>query len=166
MASLPEDLTFFQDVVAEVADADWLELAVLDGRLVVGAGRAENLPASPAVMAPHHQTKLLPAELTHRDPLVGDPDGGGVTQSLLRGSGEVASRVVGVGEEAGLLTVVFLYSAGDRLHPDVPLIHIPRKGFIIQGFIDKVGFNGFQFQFKSIKSDCLNNHLIPPPTQF
>ena len=28
--------------------------------------------------------------------------------------------------------------------------------------IDKVGFNGLQFQFKSIKSDCLNNHLIPP----
>ena len=29
--------------------------------------------------------------------------------------------------------------------------------------IDKVGFNGFQFRFKSIKSDCLGNLLIPPP---
>ena len=29
-------------------------------------------------------------------------------------------------------------------------------------FIDKVGFNRFQFQFESIKSDCLNNHLITP----
>ena len=30
--------------------------------------------------------------------------------------------------------------------------------------IDKVGINGFQFKLKSIKSDCLGNHLIPPPT--
>ena len=31
-------------------------------------------------------------------------------------------------------------------------------------YIDKVGFNRFQLQFKSIKSDCLGNHFIPPPT--
>ena len=30
--------------------------------------------------------------------------------------------------------------------------------------IDKVGFNGFQFELKLMESDCLNNHLIPPTT--
>ena len=29
--------------------------------------------------------------------------------------------------------------------------------------IDKVAINGFQFELKSIKSDCLGNHLIPSP---
>ena len=37
--------------------------------------------------------------------------------------------------------------------------------YIIKGgmqVIDKVGFNGFQFKLKSMKSDSLGNHLIPP----
>ena len=76
MASLPEDLTFFQDVIAEVADPDWLELAVLDGSLVVGAGRADHLATGPAVVSPHHQTELGPAQLAHGDPLVRDPQWG------------------------------------------------------------------------------------------
>ena len=116
------DLTFFEDIKAEVADSDWLELSVLDGSLIVGAAGADHLATGPAVVPPHHQAELDPTQLAHGDPLVRDPDGGGVSQGLL------ASQIhgaLGVSQEAGLLTVVFLYSTGDGLHPLVPLVHIP-----------------------------------------
>ena len=49
-----------------------------------------------------------------------------------------------------------------------PYTHPTFIGYLIINIllIDKVGFNGFQFKLKSIKSDCLGKHLIPPTTIF